>query len=358
MMNDWKANLTKLVPYEAGEQVEGDDVIKLNSNENPYPPSPSVDRALKNFDYNTLNKYPALGSSKLDAAIAEHHGVGIQNVLSGNSSDEVLAICFRAFFNSKKPVFFPDITYSFYPVWCSYYNIPFKKIPLDDSFRISFRDYTLTENGGVIIPNPNAPTGIEMNLQEIEKLVSENTSSVVLIDEAYADFGEVSAIELTKKYPNLVVTKTMSKSRSLAGLRVGYAIGSQELITALKAAMHSFNAYPLSSVAIDAATASFQDDQYFKETTKRIVSTRENTKTALKKMGFELSDSKTNFLFISHSRIDAYELYKYLFDKRIIVRYFDKDRISDYLRVSIGTEKEMKKFLDAVGEFVEGKDAI
>ena len=357
-MSDWKSNLTDLIPYEAGIQIKGDDIIKLNANENPYPPSPQTEKILKNFDPEDLKKYPTLGISFLDEAIADFHKVKNINVLSGNSSDEILAMCFRAFFNSEKPILFADITYSFYPVWCDFYNIPYEKIPVNKFFEINIKDYISKNNGGIIIPNPNAPTGIEMSLDNIEELLSENQSSVVVIDEAYSDFGNVSAVELVNRYENLLVTKTMSKSRSLAGLRVGYAIGSRLLIDALRASMHSFNAYPLSSLSIKIAESSVKDNDYFLKTVNQIKKTREKTKQSLLQRGFEMTDSMANFLFITHNKIKASDLYKFLLERKILVRHFDKPKTENYLRVSVGTEYEMGKFLEVVDEYMEENNVI
>ena len=357
-MSDWKDNLTKLVPYEAGEQLDGSDVIKLNANENPYPPSPEVEKILKDFNYEKLNKYPPLGTTVLDKAVTRHHGVGTENVICGNGSDEIFAMCYKAFFNSDKPVLFPDITYSFYPVWCSFFDIKFKTVSVSREFGIDVDDYINAENGGIIIPNPNAPTGIELGMESIEKLVKRNTSSVVIIDEAYSDFGDASAVQLTKKYDNLLITKTMSKARSLAGQRVGYAVGSEELIKALGAAMYSFNGYPLSTISIMVAEASVRDQKYFYRTIDRIRDTREKTGDSLMKMGFRLTDSHTNFLFVTHEKIDASDLQKHLQKQKILVRHFDQDRIDDYLRVSVGTDEQMKKFLDEIRKYMEDKNVI
>ena len=356
-MMTWKNNLTDLVPYKAGEQIEGEDVIKLNANENPYPPSPKIENALGEFDYQELKKYPALDSSFLDKTIAEYHGVQIRNVFSGNSSDEVLAMCFKAFFNSKSPILFPDITYSFYPVWCSFYDIDYDEIALGADFSINIDDYK-RKNGGIIIPNPNAPTGIALSKDEVSVLVEKNKESVIIIDEAYVDFADFSAIELTRKYHNLLVVRTTSKSRSLAGLRVGYAIGSHELIQALHTAMHSFNAYPLSILSMKVAQASFFDRDYFLQTVNKIKSTRIRISSELENKGFKLTDSKANFIFMTHENIEAGKLYEYLYDRKILVRYFAKDKLNEYLRISIGTDKEMSILCSAIDEFMEENDVI
>ncbi len=357
-MGNFRDNLTKLVPYEAGMQISGSDVIKLNANENPYPPSPEVGKVLRDYKYEDLNKYPSLGVSDLDKAIADHHGVDPVNVLSGNGSDEIFAMCYKAFFNSNSPIVFPDVTYSFYPVWCDFFDIPYEEIPVSASFEINVEDYISRENGGIIIPNPNAPTGIELELDSIEKLASGNRSSVVIIDEAYSDFGQVSATQLIRKYDNLLITKTLSKARSLAGQRIGYAIGSEDLIKALGAAMYSFNGYPLSSISIAVGAASMRDDEYLNSTIRKIQQTKGKTKELLIKKGFELTESKTNFLFMTHKNISALDLCSYLLEKKILVRHFDQKRIDNHLRVSIGTDDEMKKFLDEVTEYMEDRDVI
>lgn len=356
-MDNWKSNLTDLVPYEAGEQLEEKGVIKLNSNENPYPPSPAIEKALKNFKYEQLNKYPKRSKSALDIAISGYYNVSPENVFCGNSSDEVLAMCFKAFFNSEKPILFPDITYSFYPVWCRFYDIDYNVVPLNQSFAIRTDDYK-AENGGIIIPNPNAPTGIELHKDWVEQIVKNNQNSIVVIDEAYADFADSSAVELTGKYENLLVVRTTSKSRSLAGLRVGYAIGSEILIRTLNAAMNSFNAYPISTLSMEVAKASFEDNNYFTNIIDKIKKTRQRTSDALKERGFILTNSKTNFLFIKHDKINAEQLYKYLLGHKILVRHFGGEKLNNYLRVSIGTDEEMAEFLKQVDEYMEANNAI
>ena len=356
-MKTWKDNLTDLVPYKAGEQIEGKDVIKLNANENPYPPSPLIASTLNEFNYIELGKYPALDSSFLDATISEYHSVHATNVFSANSSDEVLAMCFKAFFNSKLPVLFPDITYSFYPVWCSFYDINYDEIPLCKDFSVGIENYK-RENGGIILPNPNAPTGIQLSRADIDDLLKSNRESVVIIDEAYVDFADFSAIDLTEKYDNLLVVRTTSKSRSLAGLRVGYAIGSPELIEALNTAMHSFNAYPLSTLSMKVAQTSFWDQNYFQQTVDKIKSTRERISLELKNKEFRLTDSKANFIFMTHEKLDAFQLYKYLYNKKILVRYFGKNKLENYLRVSIGTDDDMDVLCNVIDKFLEDNDAI
>lgn len=349
-MNNWENNLTNLTPYTAGEQMEGEEVIKLNANENPYPPSPAVKKVLKEFDSEQLKIYPKRGDNILDRAVSKYHNVGVENVFCGNSSDEVLAISYKAFFNSDKPILFPDITYSFYPVWCDFFGIEYKKIPLAEEFQINTKDYP-EDNGGVIIPNPNAPTGIALSIDDIDNLLEKNQGSVVIIDEAYVDFGDDSAIGLINKYENLLVVRTTSKSRSLAGLRVGYAVGSSKLIQALNTAMNSFNAYPISTLSMEIAKASLEDEEYFVSTNEKIKATRSRTAKALRDMGFICTDSKTNFLFVTHKEIDAEELYRYLYDNKILVRFFGGDKLKDYLRISVGTNFEMDQFLDAVSKY-------
>lgn len=351
-MKNWKNNLINLKAYEAGEQVQGEDVIKLNANENPYSPSPAVKKALDKFEYDHLKKYPDMNNSFLNKAIAGYYGVQPESIFTANSSDEVLGMSFRAFFNSEHPILFPDITYSFYPVWSDFFNIKYDVVPLNKRLEINICDYN-RQNGGIIIPNPNAPTGLELSLNKIDELVKNNQGSVVIIDEAYGDFGHTKAEKLIDKYENLLITKTTSKSRSLAGLRVGYAIGSKTLIDTLNTAMNSFNAYPLSTLSMALAKASFEDKSHFNETVSKIIATRDHITKELRKRGFILTDSKTNFLFITHNSINAFDLYKYLYNKKILVRYFNKKELEGYIRVSIGTDDQMNSFLKEVDNYME-----
>ena len=344
-------NLIDIEPYVAGEQPKNDKIIKLNANENPYPPSPKVQEAISAFDAETLKKYPPMDAAPLRKAIAEFYGIGQDCVFAGNGSDDVLAAAFRAFYNSDKPILYPDITYSFYPVWCELLKIPYETIPVDEGFNIHVEDY-FRENGGVVIPNPNAPTTIGLPLKDIEELISHNRSSVVIIDEAYADFSGVSCVPLIKKYDNLVITQTFSKSRSLAGMRVACAIADPYLISYLDAVKDSYNSYPMDAVAIRAGTAAVEDREYFEAACKRIIATRERTAERLRELGFILPDSSANFLFVTHPEHTAKEIFSFLRDKGIFVRFFNKPRIDDHLRITIGSEEDMDALISALTELL------
>lgn len=347
----WQKNLIKIEPYVAGEQPKFDDIIKLNANENPYPPSPEVRKVLDNFSYGDLKKYPSIDANPLREAIAEYYGIKKENVFTGNGSDDVLATAFRAFFNSELPIAYPDITYSFYPVWCELLKIPAKVYAVDDNFRINVKDY-YEPNGGVVIPNPNAPTSIGEGKDFIIDLLEHNKDSIVIIDEAYADFGEYSAVELIDKYDNLVVTQTFSKSRSMAGMRVAAAFANPYLISYMDAVKDSYNSYPMDSIAIQTGIASIKDKAYFEDTVAKIIATRERTANELKKLSFKVLDSSTNFLFASHPKHNAKDIFEYLKSKNIFIRYFNKPRIENYLRITIGTDEEMNAFLKAVKEYL------
>lgn len=347
----WRDNLIKIEPYVAGEQPNKTDFIKLNANENPYPPSPAVIRAIERFNSAELKKYPNADATPLAEAIAGRAGLKRENVFVGNGSDDVLALCFRAFFNSRKPVLYPDITYSFYPVWCDMLKIPYETIPVDAEFNINAEDYA-RENGGVVIANPNAPTSIGRGLDFIRRILDLNRDSVVIVDEAYVDFGGISALPLLREYENLVITQTFSKSRSMAGMRIGCALAGRELISALYAAKDSYNSYPLDSVAIEAGAASVADEEYFNSTLKKVIATRERLAAALREMGFSLPDSSTNFLFAEHSRYSAKDICEFLKTRDIYVRYFSKPRIDNRLRITIGTDAEIDALIAALHEFI------
>lgn len=350
-MESWKDNLIKISPYTAGEQPRKKDFIKLNANENPYPPSPAVIRAIADFKAEELNKYPDADASALCAAIGGDLGLERDNIFVGNGSDDVLALAFRAFFNSDKPVLFPDITYSFYPVWCDMLRIPYVTVPVDGDFNICGGDYK-RENGGVVICNPNAPTSIGRGLDLIREVLDANSGSVVICDEAYVDFGGVSAIPLLKEYPNLAVVRTFSKSRSLAGLRIGFMAAGSELISALRAAKDSYNSYPLDSIAIAAGCASVSDREYFRQTISRITVTRERLRDALCQMGFTVPESSTNFLFVTHPKHRAADICAYLKSKDIYVRYFNKPRIDDHLRITVGTDADVDMLISALEGYI------
>ncbi len=344
-MSSWRDNLIKTEPYVAGEQPKGGKFIKLNANENPYPPSPMVEKAIAGFRAAGLNKYPDANVAPLCEALAKRAGVDTDNVFAGNGSDEVLALAFRAFFNSELPVLFADVTYSFYPVWCENMGIRYECIPLDDAFNYKAEDYA-RPNGGVVICNPNAPTTIGRDLDFIRSVLDANRDSVVIVDEAYVDFGGVSSLPLLSEYDNLLVVQTFSKSRSMAGMRIGCAFGSKELIAALRAAKDSYNSYPLDSVAIAAGIASVSDESYFADTVGKITATRDRLTGALRDMGAELPDSSTNFVFARFPGHSAVDIYNALKTKGIYVRYFNKPRIDDRLRITIGTDEETDMLIE------------
>ena len=345
----WEDNVRKVVPYVAGEQPKSQDVIKLNTNENPYPPAPGVASVIQGFDHDILRKYPDPDVSALVGALAGHHGLDREQVFVGVGSDDVLSMAFLTFFNSDKPVLFPDITYSFYDVWADLYRIPYKDQPLDENFCIRKEDY-FKENGGIIIANPNAPTGVASERSVYEEILRKNPDSVVIIDEAYVDFGGESCVPLIEKYENLLVVQTFSKSRSMAGMRIGYAMGSKKLIKYLNDVKFSFNSYTMDAIAIAAGVASVEDEAYFAETTAKVVATRERTKKELARLGFTFPDSKTNFVFAAHKTVPAQEIFDALRENMMYVRHWNKPRISNYMRISIGTDEEMDKVL----AFLEG----
>ncbi len=348
----WKDNLIKIQPYTAGEQPDKTDFIKLNANENPYPPSPEVIRAIREFNGENLKKYPSADAVPLRNALAKRFGLECENVFAGNGSDDVLALCFRAFFNSERPIIYPDITYSFYPVWCEMLKIPYETIPVDDNFNIRAEDYG-RPNGGVVIANPNAPTSIGRGLDFIREILSCNRESIVIVDEAYVDFGGTSALPLLKEYENLVITQTFSKSRSMAGMRIGYALGNNEIISTLFAAKDSYNSYPMDSVAIAAGIASVEDEDYFNRMISRVVSSRERLTAGLRALGFNLPDSSANFVFAEHSNHAAKDICEYLKTKDIYVRYFSKPRIDNRLRITVGTDGEIDKLLEALSDYLK-----
>ena len=343
----WRDYIREVTPYTPGEQPGGKDIIKLNTNENPYPPSEGVRRALKEFDYEALRKYPDPGVRELRDVIADYHNLDIDNVFVGVGSDDVIAMCYMTFFNSNKPILFPDITYSFYDVWADEFKVPYVTKALDDEFRIKGSDY-YEDNGGIIIPNPNAPTGIAEPVGFFEDIISRNRESIVIIDEAYVDFGAQSCIKLLDKYNNLIVVRTFSKSRSMAGSRIGYALASKEIIRALHNVKYSYNSYTMDSVTIKLGIEAMKDEKYFRENLDKVICTRNWTYNKLTEMGFEVYESCANFLFVKPSRISAKELFDRLKERNIYVRYFNKPRIDNYLRISIGTDEEMQALIDAI----------
>ena len=348
MSKFWSDVVHHLTPYVPGEQPKLSNLVKLNTNENPYGPSDQVIRALQAEAAESLRLYPDPNSDKLKLKIAEYFDLKSNQVFVGNGSDEVLAHAFQAFFKHDRPLLFPDISYSFYPVYCGLYGIEFETIALNNQFEIDVNDYD-RPNGGVIFPNPNAPTGVPLPLIEIEKLLKFNTESVVVIDEAYVDFGTESAVKLINKYPNLLVTHSLSKSRSLAGLRVGYALGHPDLIEALIRVKDSFNSYPIDRFAEAGAIASFNDEAYFKETTQKVIATRGALILGLQALGFEVLPSGANFIFAKHTIKDGAELTEKLREQNIIIRHFKKPtRIAAYLRITIGSNQQSKQLLDAL----------
>ena len=356
-MKTWEKNIRKVVPYVPGEQPDKKKMIKLNTNENPYPPAPGVKEVLENMDADSLRLYPDPTASKLVDAIAQQKGLHPNQVFVGVGSDDVLAMCFLTFFNSEKPILFPDITYSFYDVWAQLYRIPFELQPLDEQFCIRPEDYR-KENGGIIFPNPNAPTGVEASLEMIEDILQHNTDSIVIIDEAYVDFGAKSALPLLEKYDNLIVVQTFSKSRSMAGMRIGYAMAGPHLIQYLNDVKYSFNSYTMDRTAIEMGAASVKDQTYFETVLEKITNTRERVKKELRALGFSFADSKSNFIFASHESCPAKELFEALRGADIYVRYFAKPRIDNFLRITIGTDEEMDAFLAFVRDYLEKRNGM
>lgn len=350
-MSNWENNVRKVVPYTPGEQPDAPDMIKLNTNENPYPPSPKVLQAIRDFDADRLRLYPDPKAEVLVRALAKRYQVKPSQVFVGVGSDDVLAMCFLTFFNSQKPILFPDITYSFYDVWADAFRIPYEKQPLDENLCICKEDY-YKENGGVIFPNPNAPTGVLMELSEVEDIICHNPDVMCIVDEAYIDFGGISARPLIEKYDNLLVVQTFSKSRSMAGARIGYAFGSERTIKYLNDVKYSFNSYTMDQLTLVTGAASLSDEQYFRDTLAKIITTRERVKRELSALGFTMPDSKSNFLFISHPRVSAKELFTALRGQNIFVRYFDQPRIENMLRVTIGTDGEMNRLITFLKEYL------
>ena len=343
-MSTWRDNLRTIEPYVPGEQPNLPDMVKLNTNENPYPPSPKVVETLKNFDCDSLRLYPDPNSQVLADALANCYGLQSDQVFLGVGSDDVLAIAFMTFFNSKKPILFPDITYSFYDVWAELFQIPYERPALDDHFDLIPEDY-YKENGGVVIANPNAPTGVLQSLDFLRDVIEHNRDVVVIIDEAYADFSGSSALELTKEYDNVLIVQTYSKSRSLAGMRIGDAMGHPELIRAMNDVRYSYNSYPMTRLSVALGAAALEDEAYFRETVAKVIETREWTKKELKRLGFSFRDSQTNFIFATHEIVPAQTIFDVLREKHIFVRHFGQKRIENYLRISIGTQAEMERFI-------------
>ncbi|PZW67901.1 histidinol-phosphate aminotransferase [Pseudomonas sp. URMO17WK12:I1] len=347
MSKFWSPFVKSLVPYVPGEQPKLTKLVKLNTNENPYGPSPKAIAAMQAELSDDLRLYPDPNGDRLKQAVATYYGVPTSQVFVGNGSDEVLAHAFHGLFQHDKPLLFPDISYSFYPVYCGLYGIQAEPIALDEQFQIRIEDYA-RPNGGIIFPNPNAPTGCLLALEAVERLLQANPDSVVLVDEAYIDFGGESAISLVSKYPNLLVTQTLSKSRSLAGLRVGLAVGHEDLIEALERIKNSFNSYPLDRIAIAGAAAAFEDRAYFEQTCAAVIDSREKVVASLQALGFEVLPSAANFIFARHPQRDAAGIAASLREQGVIVRHFKQERIAQFLRISIGSPEQNQALLDAL----------
>ena len=361
MSSYWNERIKNLSPYVPGEQPKDRQFIKLNTNENPYPPSPKVIEAIKNAADDRLRLYPDPECTDFRKAIAQRYGVKLEQVFAGNGSDEILAFAFGAFFESENksccdkalPVLFPDITYSFYPVYANLWNIPYNLVPLQDNFSIKVSDYK-TPSGGAILPNPNAPTGIALSLDEVLSIAEfmESQKKVFIVDEAYIAFGTQSAISYIKKFPNLLVVHTLSKSASLAGLRAGFAVGDEKLIEGLCRIRDSFNSYTLDRLALAGAKAAIEDASYYEDMNKKVADTRERTVKVLTELGFTILPSSANFVFIKHSKTSGAQLFAKLREGGVLVRHFNKNRIADFLRISIGTDDEMDKFLVVCREII------
>ncbi len=353
MSKYWSNIVKKLDPYVPGEQPKVDDLIKLNTNESPYGPSPEAIKVMIEQANSSLRLYPDPNADLLKETIAEYYGIVPEKIFVGNGSDEILAHTFQAFFQQDNPLLFPDISYSFYPVYCGLYKVDFVPVPLRDDFEIRIEDYK-RENGGILFPNPNAPTGLILALENIEEILRENRDSVVVVDEAYIDFGGESAIGLLHKYDNLLVIQTLSKSRSLAGLRVGFAVGHEGLIEALDRIKNSFNSYPLDRFAIFGAAAAIKDVEYFETTTKQIINTRDKLTKSLTGLGFEVIPSMANFVFARNKDWDAGELSMALRERKILVRHFKQPRIEQFLRITVGTDHECDQLSTALSEILKG----
>ena len=352
-MMSWEENVRKVVPYTAGEQPRGTGVIKLNTNESPYPPAPGVAAKIAALDAGQMRLYPAFPEkTELAAALADYYGIGVDELFIGVGSDDVLCQAFVTFFNSDKPILFPDITYSFYDVWADLYRIPYRRQPLDEAFRIRKADYIPREcgieNGGIVFPNPNAPTGVLMDVSEIEEIVAANRDVVVIVDEAYIDFGGTSCLPLIHKYDNLLVVQTFSKSRAMAGMRIGYAMGNPRLIKYLNDVKYSVNSYTMNYTALQLGVESVRDTAYFNECCGKIVRTRDTAERELTRLGFTFPKSYGNFIFASHCSIPAKEIFDKLKENDIYVRYWGKERIDNHLRITIGTDEQMQALYRAL----------
>ena len=347
----WSKQIAALDPYTPGEQPQDQQYIKLNTNENPYPPSPAVADVLRDFEIERLRRYPDPESTDLIKSLAAYQGLESSQVFVGNGSDEVLAHAFQAFFRQDYPILFPDISYSFYPVYCKLFQVEYHQPALDQEFCINIQDYA-SANGGIIIPNPNAPTGIALTAGAIRELLADNPESVVIIDEAYVDYGAESAVTLIPEFPNLLVVQTFSKSRGLAGLRLGYALGQENLVEALQRVKNSFNSYPVDSLTSALALASIADEDYFQQCRSQVIASRERLRTELQQLGFEVFPSSSNFVFVRHANTAAETLYNELKSAGILVRYFKQARIDNCLRISVGSDPECDALIGALKDIL------
>tara|TARA_B100000035_G_scaffold24868_2_gene19562 strand:+ start:49178 stop:50236 length:1059 start_codon:yes stop_codon:yes gene_type:complete len=348
----WSKLIEELNPYIPGEQPKNQALIKLNTNENPYGPSPNVLGAIKSAITDKLKLYPDPESIELRKAIAKFYDMSPSNIFVGNGSDEILAFIFQGFLKKNKPLLFPNISYSFYPVYCKLYDITFQKIPLDINFEINLEDY-LIPNGGIIFPNPNAPTGIPKRVSDIEKLLKNNTDSVVVIDEAYVDFGTESSVYLIDKYENLVVTQSLSKSRSLAGMRIGCAFASKSIVEGLNRIKNSFNSYPLDRLAQIAGSEAFKDEEYFRQTTNKVIKARQFLVEEMSHLGFQSLPSGANFIFTKHNNKKAEFIFKELRDNDILIRFFESPvEINNYLRITVGSMEQMKQLIHVIKKII------
>ena len=350
----WEDNVRKIEPYVAGEQPKNTNVIKLNTNECPYPPAPGVVKMKDRMNTDSLRLYPDTNATPLVDALAEYYHVKPSQVFVGVGSDDVISVAFLTYFDSGKPILFPDVTYSFYDVWAELYRIPYKTIPLDENWKIDPEDYK-QENGGIIFPNPNAPTGVFEPLEKVEEILKANRDVVVIVDEAYVDFGGESALPLLEKYDNLLVVQTFSKSRSMAGLRIGFCIGSEKMIKYLNDVKFSINSYTMNYPAQVLGVEAVKDDAYFKATVQKIINTRERVKKELSELGFTFPDSRSNFVFASHKTVPAKEIFLALREKNIFVRHWDKPRINNSLRITIGTDEEMDALIAFLKEYLKNR---
>ena len=346
-------NFRDIEPYVAGDQPDFPDMIKINTNENPYPPAPGVIEAIKAFEGDSLRLYPSTDASKLRKAIAKYHGVDPETVFVGVGSDDVLSIIFQSCFNSGVPILFPEITYSFYKHWANLYGIKYRTIPLKYNYEICKEDYLDAENGGIVIANPNAPTSIAMPLSDIKAIVESSPERIVVIDEAYVDFGGETALPLLDTHPNLIVVRTFSKSRSLAGLRIGYAIASKQIISVMESVKDCINSYPMNRTAIEVGAASLEDEEYFRDRINAIIRTRGVLTDGLKQLGFKVLPSSTNFVFATHPEIDAEYIFTELKKKHIFVRHFNNELTKDFLRITVGTDEQIAALLACLNDILK-----